>query len=437
MKKRNKRRVFLGVQEIAGIMERLNNAYHEAVIQSEFYCMDDYAFSPDELERKEHSILKKYKIHTNKRIQAQKEYERNWWYFLQMWDILYIFIYVLFKYDDFIYIFGHGMFFYNKYLSRIEEMEFYILKIFHKRMVMWLCGSDSRAPYCDVFMHTYSNKIGKLYKETQRRSKKVKMLEKYMTVIDMPASSHFHTKSYLIYNCVGIPVDEKEKVINRKLHNKITILHAPSNQKGKGTKIIKDILRQIKEEGYDFEYVEVSGLPHNIVLEKMAMCDIVIDQLYSDTPMAGFASEAAINGVPVIVSGYYAEVYKDSIPQPIAPTIFCKPDELKEKIIFLLEHEEERIRIGRCEKEYIENYCLSSIVANRLLNILDGVYPREWIMHPNENNYIWGGGVDKPLVIEGIVKLIDNYGRDSLGLDRNSVLYKKYIQLYNEAKSCV
>ena len=268
MKKRNKRRVFLGVQEIAGIMERLNNAYHEAGIQSEFYCMDDYAFSPDELERKEHSILKKYKIHTNKRIQAQKEYERNWWYFLQMWDILYIFIYVLFKYDDFIYIFGHGMFFYNKYLSRIEEMEFLILKIFHKRMVMWLCGSDSRAPYCDVFMHTYSNKIGKLYKETQRRSKKVKMLEKYMTVIDMPASSHFHTKPYLIYNCVGIPVDEKEKVINRKLHNKITILHAPSNQKGKGTEIIKDILRQIKEEGYDFEYVEVSGLPHNIVLEK-------------------------------------------------------------------------------------------------------------------------------------------------------------------------
>ena len=169
----------------------------------------------------------------------------------------------------------------------------------------------------------------------------------------------------------------------------------------------------------------------------MAMCDIVIDQLYSDTPMAGFASEAAINGVPVIVSGYYAEVYKDSIPQPIAPTIFCKPDELKEKIIFLLEHEEERIRIGRCEKEYIENYCLSSIVAKRLLNILDGVYPREWIMHPDENNYIWGGGVDKPLVIEGIVKLIDNYGRDSLGLDRNSILYKKYIQLYNETKSCV
>ena len=94
-----------------------------------------------------HLLLKKFYIHSDKRCNATNEYEKNWWYFLQMWDILYIFFYVLFKYDLFIYIFGHGMFFYNKYLSRIEELEFFLLKIFRKRIVMWLCGSDSRAPY--------------------------------------------------------------------------------------------------------------------------------------------------------------------------------------------------------------------------------------------------------------------------------------------------
>ena len=47
-----------------------------------------------------------------------------------------------------------------------------------------------------------------------------------------------------------------------------------------------------------------------MVLEKMAMSDIVVDQVYCDTPMAGFATEAAINGVPVVVGGYYADVYK-------------------------------------------------------------------------------------------------------------------------------
>ncbi len=424
------KKIFLGVQEIAGMMERLNNAFHEMGIESDFYCMDNYEFGSD---KKDKAILRKYKIHSNKRIHATKEYMRNWWYFLQMWDIVYIFFHVLFRYDAFIFIFGHGMFFYNKYLSKIEELEFFILKLFHKKMIMWLCGSDSRAPYCDVYMYCCLNDPERLYRATQKRSKRIRMLEKYMILIDGGASSHFHRKPYLIYNCIGIPIDEKEKVhISKKDNVKPTILHAPSDQKGKGTEAIRNVLKEIEKEGYDVNYIEVSGVSHNIVLEKMSESDIVIDQLYSDTPMAGFAAEASINAIPVIVSGYYAEVYKETNPQPIAPTVYCKPDELKEKIIYLLEHKKEWERIGKEEQEYIENHCLSTIVADKFLRIFDGSYPDEWIMNPKDNDYIWGGGVDKKLVTDSIVKLIDNYGPQSLCLDEDSILYKKYIQLYNE-----
>lgn len=435
MEKKKQRRIFLGVQEIAGIMERLNNAFRDMGVKSDFYCMDTYGFASDKLEGEQHKILRKYKIHTNNRIQAKKEYERNWWYFLQMWDILYIFFRVLFKYDEFIYIFGHGMFFYNKYLSKIEELEFYILKKLHKKMIMLLCGSDSRAPYCDVYIHSCNNQAERLYNATQKRSKRIRMLEKYMTLIDNPASSHFHTKPYLICNCIGIPVDSKEKVnIAQKVNDKVTILHAPSHQKGKGTEEIRNILKEIKEEGYDFEYIEVSGLPHDIVLEKMAAADIVVDQLYSDTPMAGFAVEAAINGIPVVVGGFYAEVYKKYLPQPIAPTVYCTPDELKERIVYLLEHEEERKRIGEEEKEYVEKNCFSTIVANKFLKIFDNSYPAEWMFNPGKNDYIWGWGVNKELVTNAVVKMIDNYGTVSLRLDESSKVYKKYIRLYEEAK---
>lgn len=428
-----KKRIFLGVQEIAGMMERLNNAFHEMGIESDFYCMADYGFGSSKKDKK---ILRKYQIHSDKRIHATKEYKRNWWYFLQMWDILYIFFHVLFRYDTFIFIFGHGMFFYNKYLSKIEELEFFILKLFHKKMIMWLCGSDSRAPYCDVYLYRCANELDRLYRATQKRSKRIKMLEKYMILIDGGASSHFHRKPYLIYNCIGIPIDRKEKVhINKKDNAKPTILHAPSNKKGKGTEAIRNILNEIEKEGYDFNYVEVSGVTHDIILEKMAESDIVIDQLYSDTPMAGFAAEASINEIPVIVSGYYAEVCKEALPQPFPPTLYCKPDELKEKIIYLLEHKEEREQIGKMETEYVENHCLSTIVASKFLKIFDNTYPDEWIMNPYDNDYIWGGGVDKKLVTDSVVKLIDCYGPQSLCLDENSILYKKYIQLYNEAKN--
>lgn len=428
-----KGRIFLGLQEVCGMMSRLNNAFHEMGIESDFYCMvSDPFFS--EKENVDPPVLRKYRIHTNKFNHASRECEKSLWSFFQMLDILHIFFHILFRYDKFIFIFGHGIFIYNKYLKRIEELEFFLLKMFRKKMVMWLCGSDSRPPYCNGAI--YWIKDWRLRLETQQKMKRIRMLEKYMMLIDAPASSHFHSKPYLIFNCIGLPIDETERVhVDKKNDGRIRILHAPSKAKAKGTAIIREILQELKEEGYDFEYIEVTGLPHKVVLEKMAMADIVIDQVYSDTPMAGFATEAAINGVPVVVGGYFADVYKEVLPQPIAPTVYCNPETLKEKIVFLIENKEERERIGQEEREYVENNCLATIVADKFLKIFDDSYPKEWIMNPADNDYIWGGGISKESVANEITRLIDNYGPDSLCLDRNSTLYIKYLELYNETKA--
>ncbi len=428
---KRKRRIFLGAQEISGMMERLNNAFHDMGIESDFYCIPEYAF---DLGKKDVPVLRKFRIHTKKKKYAVGERAKAWWSFLQMWDILRVFVYALFRYDCFIYIYGNGIFFHNRYLRKIEEVEFFILKLFRKKMVMWLCGSDSRPLYCDGA--NYYSDIEKIYSITREKAAKIKMLEKYMDLIDYSPSSHFHTKPYLIFNCIGIPVDIKEKVrIDKKNVDKVRILHAPSDQKAKGTVIVRNIVKEMQEEGYDFEYMEVSGLPHRVVLEKMAMSDIVVDQVYSDTPMAGFATEVAINGVPVVVGGYYAEVYKKVLPDPIAPTVYCNPKELKEKIIYLIEHEEERIRIGEKERAYVEGHCLAETVANKFLRIFDHSYPKEWIMNPSDNDYIWGYGQSREAVANEITRLIDRYGTEALCLDKNGILYKKYVQLYNDTKA--
>ena len=147
--------------------------------------------------------------------------------------------------------------------------------MFRKKTVMWLCGSDSRPPYCNGAI--YWIKDWRLRLETQKKMNRVRMLEKYMILLDNSASSHFHSKPYLISHYIGVPIDEKEKVhVGKKNDGKVRILHAPSKQKGKGTAVIREILKEIKEEGHEFEYIEVSGLPHEVVLEKMAMADIVI-----------------------------------------------------------------------------------------------------------------------------------------------------------------
>ena len=433
MNSRGKKRIFLGLQEIAGIMEKLNDAFHEIGIESDFYCIEKYAFASEK--KKDMPLLRKYRIHTDKKKCAAGEWEKTWWSIFQMFDILHVFFHALLRYDCFLYIYGRGMFFHNRYLRKIEELEFFLLRLFHKKIIMWLCGSDSRMPYCDgAVVADYND--DKLYSLTKEKAKKIRMLEKYMTLIDGSPSSHFHTKPYLIFNCIGIPMDERERVsVDKEEGDKVVILHAPSDQRAKGTGIIRNILKEIKEEGYEFEYIEVSGMPHRVVLEKMAMADMVIDQVYSDTPMAGFAAEAAINGIPVVVGGYYADVYKKVLPDPIAPTVYCNPEELKEKIIYLIEHKEERERIGREEKEYVENNYLATIVAKKFLRIFDGNYPEEWIMNPADNKYIWGWGIDKEEVTKVIVRMVDRYGSDSLCLNKSGILYKKYMRLYKKAKS--
>ncbi len=50
-----------------------------------------------------------------------------------MWDILYIFFMFYLDMMNLFFVFGHGMFFYNKYLSKIEEVEYFILKMFRKK----------------------------------------------------------------------------------------------------------------------------------------------------------------------------------------------------------------------------------------------------------------------------------------------------------------
>lgn len=427
--KNNKKRIFLGAQEIAGMMLRLNNAFHEMGIESDYYCLYRYEFNVENSSKFANKYLKKHRKHVISRTNAKSKFVKEIYLWLQMFDIIHIFVYALFNYDYFLYIFGHGMFYFHRYLQPYQELEFKILRIFGKKMIMWFCGSDSRAPYCDVDI--YDGDYTKMYSDILNKKNNIQMIEKYMKTIDFPASSHFHTKPYIIYNCITVPIDYKEYV-NRKdnRENEVPIiLHAPSKKEAKGTKEIRKILKEIEKEGYSFKYIEISGMPHPKVLEAIASADIVIDQLYCDTPMAGFATESGLNGVPVIVGGYYADVYKRILPDPIAPTIFCMPEELKNEVIEMLTNNEKRIEIGIKEQEYINNMCLSTIVANRFLCLFMNNIPEEWMFNPDDNDYIWGLGQEKEKVCNNVKFLLNNYGEDALGIKKDGKLYKKYLEI--------
>lgn len=435
-------KIFLGTQDIAGMMLRLHNAFDEMGIVNNYYCIYEYEFGAGNDEKYKNDELKSYKKHTEhvkKMYWAGHRIRFRLWQLVQMFDVLWIFIKALFRYNSFIYIFGRGLFFRNFYLSKIQFLEYWILKLFKKKVIMWCCGDDVRPPYCGCF-----NGDSKAVKSaTRQRAKTVRMQERCALMISSPAYSHFHNRPYINCMAIGIPIDKNE-IVKRKDRKqvickaekygsqKVVILHAPSAQKWKGSDVVKKIITNIKNKGYSIEFIEVTGVTHDVVLKMIAESDIVVDQVFSDTPMAGFASEAAINGVPVVVSGYYADYDQYELCKPIPPTCFCRPDQLEEVLISLIKDEQFRKKVGMSEQKFILENWMAQDVAKRMLRLIDGTFPKEWLNDPWQNAYIWGIGNRKAEVAEKVVDLVDHYGTKALCLPRRSIRYCKYVKLYEK-----
>lgn len=434
MKKKNELSIFIGAQEISGMFNRINKGFHKMGIKSDFFCLYEYVFG--DVEDNTIPVFTKYKAHTKKlrlAIQEKTKVKERYYRILQAIDSIKILIYAMKHYNCFLYCFGHGIFYFNKYLKKIQQLEFWLLKRSGKNIVMWFCGSDSRADYCDYMGFKINTKV--LIERVREKKKNVMMLEKYAQIIDYQASAHFHQKPYIIYNYLSVVVDENEICkVEKEKNDKIKILHSPSDKDAKGTDVFREIIALLKRK-YDIDYVEVTGKPHNEVLRELATVDIALDQAYSDTPMAGFAAEAAINEVPVVVGGYFAEQYKEIMPEPIPPSVFCEPEKLYDEIEKLICDKEYRQEVARKQKEYILNNSLPEKVCEKILKIFNGQVPEKYQYNPYDSEYIWGLGVNKSNLKRTVFNLVDRYGIDSLGISDKPKLLTKYMALYEEYKA--
>lgn len=62
------------------------------------------------------------------------------------------------------------------------------------------------------------------------------------------------------------------------------VLHAPSNPFLKGTDYVREAVRQLKDEGYCFEYIELIGVPHLALISELARAQIVLNEFFALLP---------------------------------------------------------------------------------------------------------------------------------------------------------
>jgi hypothetical protein len=173
----------------------------------------------------------------------------------------------------------------------------------------------------------------------------------------------------------------------------------------------------VRAQGVDLEAVEVLGQPNAVVLAELARCDFVIDELYSDTPMAALATEAAALGKPSIVGGYgWDEVDRTTPSEARPPSHRCHPDELAEAIVRLATDAAYRRQLGAAAHAFVEARWSPARVAERYLRLIDGD-GAEWRFEPKETRYLHGAGLSEDRLRAVLGQVLAAFGREGFQVD--------------------
>ncbi len=440
---KRKKRILLGIGEIAGYYTNLKKGLDELGAKSYFFSIDAHPFRYGHGDKRERLYMRMVRYFLQKKISSKKRKSilEIWWTLLLVLSIfplrLSIFIWSLFWCDVFVF-HGTSSFFHGT-SSFFEMYDLPILKLFGKRIIWIFHGSDTRPAYISgsSVSKNYGCSIEKCIRIAQKQKKWIKRIERYADVIiNHPTSSQFHEKKFVQHYVIGIPIYSRYKAEHHEaavVDKKLRIVHAPSFSECKGSSRFRKIMNKMREKGYSFEYIEIVGRPNSEVLMELADCDFVVDELYSDILMAGLATEAAFFEKPSVVGSYASMEDMGHLNEKlIPPTEFHHPDEIEDAIEKLITDEQYRLELGKKAGDFITENWAPGKVAERFLRVVNDDYPEEWLFDPKDIRYLHGWGLDEENVRSLIRQTLEFAGKDGLNLSDKPELEQKFIEFAND-----
>jgi glycosyltransferase involved in cell wall biosynthesis len=420
-------KIFIGLTEIAGYFGNLKKGFDELGIDSSFVSLDKHPFKYNSPEFTNDFIIQ-YRYFLEKYTSTAKSQLliKVWWKVL-MWIMrIFLFIWAIRKFD--VFVFGFGTSFFKLY-------DLPILRLLGKRIICVYFGSDTRPAFIGGASWIRQGKhTEKVITSARKQKNHLKRTERYAhLMVNHVATAHFHERPFIPWFCIGIPVSLDTNIVASVSPSKrIRILHAPSFPEAKGTPQIRAAIAYLQESGYPIDFIEVTGKIHTEVLQELATCDFVIDQLYSDTPMAVFATEAAFMGKPAIVGGYAQELIQQTTPKDmIPPSLFCRPEELVDAIEKMINDVDYRQTVGKQAQQFVTTQWSPKKVAERYVQLIKGVFPQEWFFNPAEIRYLQGGGFSEQQARDLVRSVIEQGGKEALQLADKPDLERLFVDFAN------
>lgn len=312
--------------------------------------------------------------------------------------------------------------------------EYRFFRLLGKRVIHVFVGTASRPRYLsgyakDVIQDGRVNakKLNKLAERTRRQARRIRAISRQASlVIENPLCGHFHERPFVNWFKLGVPLDIDALLAEPRITGntpprvpgKVRVLHCPSRPEIKGSARIQTVMAELAQAGLPVEFRQVTGVPHGQVLHEISESDLVVDQLYSDSPLAGFAAEASAFGKPAVVGGHGWELLAESLrPEEMPPTVVCHPDRLGEVVGRLVADPEAREAAGAAAREFLRSQWSEPAFGERFARLVTGNIPADWLVAPQSVRYSCGLGLEEAEARQLIGALVARHGSSALGVD--------------------
>jgi hypothetical protein len=347
------------------------------------------------------------------------------WRTLHRLAMAYLFVEAVVRYDAFVLRAGDSFF---------AMRDLPLLRRLGKRLVVVFLGTDSRPTYMSGAEVARGIAGHEAARSTAAKRALVEKTERSATdVICHVMTAQLHGRPAIAFLQVGIP----RRVPTAAARppdvgdgRAIRVLHAPSNPAGKGTDEILAAVAEVRRRGIDLDLTVVTGRPNREVLDAIDACDFVVDELTSDTPMAGFAAEAAARGRPAVIGGYgWEELVRLTPGDVLPPSHLCHPDGLADALATLATDHAYRLELGRRAREFVAERWAPAAVARRMLAILSGDAPADWRFDPHDPVHPFGAGIRLEALAASISSVLDADGTAGLHVADKPELERRLVAL--------
>jgi glycosyltransferase involved in cell wall biosynthesis len=420
-------RIMIGPWEVAGIGAGLKAGFDRLGREAELVLSHPHPFGYGGESR--HLIARiwlrlgrLYVRHANGPLPVRLLASTPW----RAWSVL-ILLWALIRYDAFIFLYGTTI-----TNSRIEAR---LYAWTGKRVALIYCGSDARPAYVDGPAVNLPALRSRLSRMTRIKRRRIALYESLgFVLVNSPTSAQLHAKPFVNWFITGIPRDfapgaepappEPERLTG----SPVRILHSPSAPLEKGTARIVETVEKLKGEGLDLDFVLLQGVPNSRVKEELGRCDFVIDQLYSDQPLATFAVEAAHFGRPAVVGGYAAAPEHRAAFEPLPPSMFVVPDELEAAVRLMATDAEARRELGARAREFVGARWSIEAAAGTVFELLRSGPRPDQLVDPAAIRYVHGCGLPEEAARSAVREVVARGGPAALQLSHNPALEQAFVR---------